>query len=229
MSQSIEKYGLTPPAVLHYAGVLESPVLLAHAIAATPEDIDLLKDHDVAVAQCPKTYMKLAMGTAPVRQFRAAGIKVGLGTDGAMSSNTLDVLEQLRLLCLDQKQAAKAATAFPLQEGLDIVFRGGAQALRLPRAGELAVGKLADVVLLRQDGAHLFPRHNALANLVYSSRASDVDTVICNGKLLMLRGRLLTIDVQDVMAEVNMRLKRLAQRTAGKRVASYPGNGAHGQ
>ena len=221
--QSVEKYGLTPLGVLEFAGVLDVPTLLAHCIAATPDDIALLKGRDVAIAQCPKTYMKLGMGTAPVRDFRAAGINVGLGTDGAVSSNTLDVLEQLRLLCLDQKQAAKDATLLTLQEGLDIAFRGGAQALRLPQAGELAVGKLADVVLLRQDGPHMFPRHNGLANLAYSARASDVDTVICNGKLLMLRGRLLTIDVPHVMAEITTRLKRLNQRVAGKRVATYAG------
>ncbi|HEY3343150.1 MAG TPA: amidohydrolase [Anaerolineae bacterium] len=219
--QSMEKYGLTPLGVLEFAGVLDVPTLLAHCIAATPDDIAMLKDHDVVIAQCPKTCMKLGMGTAPVRDFRAAGIKVALGTDGAASSNTLDILEQLRLLCLDQKQAAKDPTLFTLQEGLDIAFRGGAQALRLPLAGELAVGKLADVVLLRQEGAHLFPRHDGLANLVYSARASDVDTVICNGKLLMLRQRLLTIDLQHVMAEINGRLKRLNQRVADKRVATY--------
>ena len=221
VQQSIDKYGLTPVGVLEYAGVLERPTLLAHCIAATPDDIAMLKDHDTAIAQTPKTYMKLGMGTAPVRDFRAAGIKVALGTDGAVSSNTLDILEQLRLLCLDQKQAAKDPTIFTVQDGLDVAFCGGAQALRLPQAGELAEGKLADVVLLRQDGAHLFPRHNGLANLVYSSRASDVDTVICNGKLLMLRGRLLSVDLQHVKAEINTRLKRLNQRVAGKRVATY--------
>jgi 5-methylthioadenosine/S-adenosylhomocysteine deaminase len=219
--QSIEKYGLTPVGVLEYAGVLDHPTLLAHCIAATPDDIALLKGRDVAIAQCPKTYMKLGMGTAPVRDFRAAGIKVGLGTDGAASSNTLDILEQLRLLCLDQKQAAHDPTALGVQEGLEIAFCGGAQALRLAQAGELAEGKLADVVLLRQDGAHLFPRHDGPANLVYSARASDVDTVICNGQLLMLRGRLLTINMQRVKAEINTRLKRLNQRVDGKRVATY--------
>ena len=88
------------------------------------------------------------------------------------------------------------------------------------RAGELAEGKLADVVLLRQDGAHLFPRNNGLANLVYSSHASDVDTVICNGKLLMLRGRLLSVDLQHVKAEINTRLKRF-EPARGRQARRY--------
>ena len=220
---SLKRYGVTPPQMLRECGVLDVPTLLAHGIGITSEDIALLKDYDVAVAQCPKTYLKLAMGTAPVQAFRAAGIKVGLGTDGVVSSNTLDVLEQMRILALDQKQAAQDSMFMPLQEVLDIAFRGSAQAVRQHDIGELAVGKLADVVLLRQDGPHVFPRHDALANLVYSHKSSDVDTVICNGKVLMQHGRLLSIDVNRVKREVSARLSRLNQRVAAKRIATYPG------
>jgi 5-methylthioadenosine/S-adenosylhomocysteine deaminase len=219
---SLERYGLTPPQMLHKAGVLEVPTLLAHGIGITNEDISLLKGFDVAVAQCPKTYLKLAMGTAPVKAFREAGIKVGLGTDGVVSSNTLDVLEQMRVLALDQKQAAKDSTALPLQDVLNIAFGGSAQAVRQPELGELAVGKWADIALLRQDGAHVFPRYDALANLVYSHKSSDVETVICQGKLLMHRGKLLTIDLDLVKREVGTRLQRLNQRVKEKRLATYP-------
>jgi 5-methylthioadenosine/S-adenosylhomocysteine deaminase len=124
----------------------------------------------VGVAQCAKTYLKLGMGTAPVRAFRAAGLKVGIGTDGVVSSNTIDVLEQMRILALDQKQHAKDSTCMPLQEVLEIAFEGGAACVRMPEIGALAPGKLADIALLRQDGAHVHPRHDALANLVYSHR-----------------------------------------------------------
>jgi 5-methylthioadenosine/S-adenosylhomocysteine deaminase len=219
---SMKRYGVTPPLMLQQAGVLDAPVLLAHGIGITLDDIVMLRDHDVAIAQCPKTYMKLAMSTAPVRAFREAGIAVGIGTDGAVSSNTLDILEQMRLLALDQKQVAKDSTVMPLQDVLDIAFNGGAQSLRLPDIGDLAEGKLADIALLRQDGAHLFPRYDAIANLVYSARAGDVDTVICDGKLLMRRGRLLTIDLPRVKAEITRRLQRLNQRVAEKRLATYP-------
>ena len=223
---SLQRYGQTPPQMLQAAGVLEVPTLLAHGIGITQQDIALLKNFDVAIAQCPKTYLKLAMGTAPVQAFRAAGIKVGLGTDGAVSSNTLDVLEQMRVLALDQKQAAHDSTAMPLQDVLDIAFRGSAQAVRQPQLGELAVGKLADVVLLRQDGPHVFPRYdagtNVLANLVYSHKSSDVDTVICQGKLLLHHGQLLTIDLAQVKREVSSRLNRLNQRVKEKRLATYP-------
>ncbi len=219
---SLKQHGVTPPAMLKRAGVLDVPTLLAHGIGITGDDIALLKDHDVGVAQCAKTYLKLGMGTAPVREFRAAGLKVGIGTDGAVSSNTLDVLEQMRILALDQKQHAKDSTRMPLQEVVDIAFEGGAACLRMPDIGALAPGKLADIALLRQDGAHVHPRHDALANLVYAHRAGDVDTVICNGRPLMRFGRLLTIDLQRVRGEVASRIKRLSQRAHGKRLATYP-------
>ncbi len=222
---SLKQHGLTPPQVLERAGVLDVPTILAHGIGITDDDIAMLRNHDVAVAQCPKTYLKLAMGTAPVQKFRVAGIKVGMGTDGVVSSNTLDILEQMRILALDQKQHARDSTVMPVQDVLDIAFKGGADTLRLPDVGELAVGKLADIALLRQDGAHMFPRYDAVANLVYSARAGDVDTVICNGKLLMRYGRLLTVDLPQVKGEITRRLKRLNQRVAEKRLATYPGNG----
>ena len=222
VTQSLQRYGQTPPEMLRASGVLDVPTLLAHGIGITTTDIGILRDYDVAVAQCPKTYLKLAMGTAPVQDFRAAGLKVGLGTDGAVSSNTLDILEQMRILALDQKQAAKQSTVMPLQDVLDITFRGSAQALRLPDAGELAVGKLADIALLRQDGPHVFPRYDALANLVYSHQSSDVDTVICNGRVLLRGGQLTTINLAEVKREVGARLHRLNQRVAEKRIASYP-------
>jgi 5-methylthioadenosine/S-adenosylhomocysteine deaminase len=219
---SLKQHGITPPMMLKRAGVLDVPTILAHGIGITDDDIAMLEDCDTAVAQCAKTYLKLGMGTAPIQKFRAAGIKVGIGTDGVVSSNTLDVLEQMRILALDHKQASKDSTTLPIQDVLDIAFRGGAQTMRLPDIGEIAVGKIADIALLRQDGAHVFPRYDALANLVYSHRAGDVDTVICNGKMLMRFGRLLTIDLPRVRAEVSFRLKRLNQRAREKRLATYP-------
>ena len=220
---SLKEHGITPPMLLKRAGVLDVPTILAHGIGITPEDIAMLKDHDVAVAQCPKTYLKLAMGSARVREFRAAGIGVGVGTDGVVSSNTLDILEQMRIMALEQKQAAGESTVLPVREVLDIAFSGGARTLRLPEIGALAPGMQADIALLRTDGPHVFPRHDALANLVYSHRAGDVDTVICAGKVLMRFGRLLTIDLKRVRGEVSQRLARLRQRDHDRRLATYPG------
>ena len=111
----------------------------------------------------------------------------------------------------------------PVGEALEIAFQGSARVMRMKAdLGELAPGRLADLALLRQDGAHVFPRYDPAANLVYSSRASDVDTVICNGKVLLHRGQLLTIDKGRIKREIAERIQRLSQRVPGRRIATYP-------
>jgi 5-methylthioadenosine/S-adenosylhomocysteine deaminase len=163
------------------------------------------------------------MGTAPIAQFQEAGIPVGLATDGAVSSNTLDIIEQLRLMVLAQKDAVSDSTAMPVAEALFIAFHGGAQVMKMSNdLGDIVVGKLADITLLRQDDLHTFPRYNPGASLVYSSLSTEVHTVICDGKPLMLDGKLLTIDKDLVKREVSQRLDRLGKRVPGKRIATYP-------
>ena len=220
---SLDQHGVTPVQMLVETGVMDLPTILGHCLYATEDDIRLLAGFSTGIAHAPKTYLKLGMGTAPVLQFREAGIPVGLATDGAVSSNTLDILEQLRLMVLAQKNLAHDSTTMPVDEALDIAFHGGAQVMRMEdELGDIAVGKLADLVLLRQDGLQTFPRIDPAANLVYATRSSDVHTVICDGKVLLLDGELQTIDKDEIKREVRRRLKRLSQRAPGKRIATYP-------
>ncbi|NPA31513.1 MAG: amidohydrolase, partial [Chloroflexi bacterium] len=222
VQRSLEQYGVTPIQMLAETGVLDVPTILAHVLYPTDEDIQRLQRANTGIAHAPKTYLKLGMGTAPLAKFRAAGIPVGLATDGAVSSNTLDILEQMRLMALTQKDAARDPTVMPVPEVLHIAFQGSAQVMQMgDRLGQLAPGKLADITLLRQDGLHTFPRFDAAANLVYSARAGDVHTVICNGQVLLEDGRLLTIDKERVKYEVAARLKRLSRRVPENRIATY--------
>jgi 5-methylthioadenosine/S-adenosylhomocysteine deaminase len=221
---SLDKYGATPVKILADTGVLDVPTILAHCVFPTQEDITLLSGFQASIAHAPKTYMKLGLkNAAPVRAFREAGIPVGLASDGAGSSNTLDILEQMRLMALTQKQSAGDPTVMTVHEVLDTAFSGGAALMQQPdKLGQIAPGRLADIALIRQDGVHNFPRFNPAANLVYSSHASDVDTVICNGKVLMKNRKLLTIDKTRVKQEISARLDRLSQHTSGKKIAVYP-------
>ncbi|MEJ5200702.1 MAG: amidohydrolase [Anaerolineales bacterium] len=220
---SLREYGVTPVRMLKDTGVLDVPTILAHCLFPTDEDIQILADAPTGIAQAPKTYMKAGMGTAPLNKLRATGIPIGLASDGAASNNTLDLYEQARLLALTQKHLAQDPTVMPVGEVLEIAFHGGWQVLRMgDRVGDLQTGKLADIALLRQDGVHVFPRYSPAANLVYSSRASDVDTVICAGKVLMRERQLLTIDKARVKQEIAQRLERLNQRVPGRRIAFYP-------
>jgi 5-methylthioadenosine/S-adenosylhomocysteine deaminase len=220
---SLQQYGISPVQMLADAGVLDVPTILAHCIYPTESDYPLLANASTGIAHAPKTYLKLGSGTAPVRRFYEQDIPVGLATDGAVSSNTLDILEQLRLMVLTQKDAAHDSTVMPVGQALEIAFRGGARVMHKENElGEIAPGKLADLVLLRQNGLSVYPRFNPAANVVFSSRATDVHTVICNGKILLQDGKLLTIDKEQVKREVAARLARLNQRTPGQRIATYP-------
>ena len=220
---SLEQYGMTPVQMLAETGVLEVPTILAHCAFPTDEDIQILRGKPTGVAHAPKTYLKLGSGIPPVLKFRQAGVPVGLATDGAASNNTLDILELLRMMVLAQKDRAGDPTVLPVADALEIAFQGSANVFHMADSlGSLEPGKLADITLLRQDGMHVFPRYDPAANLVFSSRAADVDTVICNGKVLMRGRNLLTIDKSEVKRQVSTRLERLSQRVPGRRIAIYP-------
>ncbi len=220
---NLNQYGVTPVQLLEDTGVLESPTLLAHCRFPTKEDLELMAHRDTGVAHAPKTYLK--MGELPIRlsQFTDMGIPVGLATDGACSSNTLDILEQLRMMALAQKEGFNDPTYMTVAESLEIAFKGSARVLHMANdLGTLEPGKLADIVLMRQDGVHNFPRYNPAANLIYSAKSTDVDTVICNGKVLLRSGQLLTIDKDLVKREISKRLDRLSERVPNRRIAVYP-------
>jgi len=219
---SLEQHSLTPVQLLQETGVFAVPTILAHCAHPTDDDIRIMAGISTGIAHAPKTFLKLGAGIVTLKRFREVGIPVGLASDGAASNNTLDILEQMRLAALLQKHIASDPTVMTVQEVLDLTFHGGARVLRIDALGEIASGKLADLALLRQDGMHTFPRFNPAANLVYSTRSADVDTVICNGKLLMRSGRLLTIDKAEVKQQVNRRLERLTRLVPEKRIALYP-------
>jgi 5-methylthioadenosine/S-adenosylhomocysteine deaminase len=220
---SLKENGITPVQMLEDTGVFEVPTLLAHCRFPTENDLTLLAKKDTGIAISPKTYLKMGEPTVLLKPYIDAGIPLGLATDGAASSNSLDIIEQLRLMVLSQKEVAADPTFMTVADALYIAFQGSARVLRLSSdLGVLESGRFADLVLLRQDGVHIFPQHNLAANLIYSSRSSDVDTVICNGKILLQNGQLMTIDKKIVKREIDNRLKRLSERVPNKRIATYP-------
>jgi len=221
---SLEKRGLTPIQVLRDTGVLSVPTLIAHGCGLLPQDIELLAKHrdHVGIAHAPKTYLKLAMGITPIRALRRAGVSVGLATDGAVSNNTLDVFESLRLMTMMQKHEAMDPEVMPIPEALDIATRGSAKTLgQGDRIGTLAPGYQADIILVDTRGAHWSPPHNLMAGLVYSARASDVDTVMVDGRVILRERRLLSIDKERVLAEVAGTMERMAQRVPEARIQHY--------
>jgi 5-methylthioadenosine/S-adenosylhomocysteine deaminase len=220
--KSLAEYGLTPIEVLKETGVLDAPTILAHLCGATESDLDLLTHYHTGVAHAPKTYLKLAMGFAPITELRKHGIPVGLATDGAVSNNTMDILESLRLMAMTQKERNGQPEVLPMHEALHIATRGSAEVFGMGAdLGALEVGKLADIALIDLSGLHHQPLYNIAASLIYSARASDVQTVICDGQVLMKDRQLLTIDKAEVLEQVRKSMARLS-KASGKQIQSYP-------
>jgi 5-methylthioadenosine/S-adenosylhomocysteine deaminase len=221
---SLDKRGLTPIQVLETTGILEAPTIIAHGCGILPDDIELLKNYSdhVGVAHAPKTYLKLGMGLTPIPALREAGIAVGLATDGAVSNNTLDIFESLRLMAMLQKHEARDPEVMTIPEALDIAFSDSARVLGMAdQIGRLAPGYLADIILVDLQGAHHQPLHSLSASLVYNVRASEVQTVIVDGQVVMRDRRILTLDKAQIIKEVTQSMERLARRVPNKRIQVY--------
>jgi 5-methylthioadenosine/S-adenosylhomocysteine deaminase len=221
---SLQKRGQTPIQVLAQTGILDGPTIIAHGCGLLPQDIDLLRQSPgpVGIAHAPKTYLKLGMGLTPIPALQEAGIPVGLATDGAVSNNTLDVFESLRLMALLQKHEARNPEVMTIPQVLQIATVDSAAVVGLgDKIGQLTPGYLADLILVDLSGAHHQPLHSLTASLVYNTRASDVQTVMVNGQIIMRDRQLLTLDKTEIIRQVNQNMARLAQRVPEKRIQVY--------
>ena len=148
--------------------------------------------------------MKLASGTAPVTKYLAAGVALGLGTDGAASNNDLDMFEAMRQASFLAKHASHDPTAVPAQTALDLATMGGARAMGMERLiGSLEPGKRADLIAVSMSAARQTPSYDAVSHLVYVTRGDDVRSTIVNGKILMKDRQVRTLDRAAVIADAN--------------------------
>lgn len=178
------QYGVSPVVYCEQAGVFDVPVLAAHCVHLTDEDMDILKHHEVSVAHNPMSNLKLASGIASVVKMMEKGINVAIGTDGAASNNNLDMLEEVRIASLLQKNFTSDPTALKAYDALRMVTVAGAKAIGCEgELGEIKEGMLADIVLLNAKSPHLNPLHNVIASIVYAGNGGDVTDVIVNGEL----------------------------------------------
>lgn len=222
--KSRAQLGVTPIEVLRRTGILEQRTLIAHGVGIVADDLPALADvHDhVGVASAPKGYLKSVYATTPIRLLRSAGVPVGLATDGAASNNTLDVWESLLFTALTQKSLEQDALWMPARDALNHATTQSAKALGLEaEIGRLAPGYRADVILVDLTSPHLQPIHDLAATIVYSGRASDVTTTIVGGRVLMRDRVLLTVDVPDVLRQIQPRLGALTDRAHGARLQDY--------
>ena len=186
----VREHGTTPVRYLEKLGFLGPDVIAAHVTHVDEEEADILARRGVTIAHCPCSNMKLASGIFPYKLLHDAGCRITLGTDGDSSNNNLDMREEMKFAALLAKVNSGDPETLPAPEALTVASRNGAVAFGLD-AGEIREGALADALLVRLDDERMQPCHNLVSNWVYAAGSSCIDTVICNGRMLMEGRRLL--------------------------------------
>ena len=211
IEQITKQYGKRPFEYVEDTGLFESPTLAAHCVHLSDDEIAIIKKHHIRVAHNPGSNMKLASGIAPVPRLLREGVTVALGTDGTSSNNNLDMLQEVQLAALLHKVNEYDPLAVPAFEALKMGTEYGAKAVGLDGIGRIAPGAKADIVLVSMKGAAWVPRFNEVSLLVYSGSAADVDTVICDGKVLMQHREILTLDEEKIKYEAQKCAERLTK------------------
>jgi 5-methylthioadenosine/S-adenosylhomocysteine deaminase len=186
VADCIERYKMRPVEYLNTLDFLSPRVIASHCTHLNGTEIELLKKHDVKMVHNPTSNMKLASGRKPYEELKKQGLyhNIALGTDGCASNNNLDMFEEMKIASLLHKLYSGDPTNMPAQEAFELATRNAARIFRL-NAGVISEGKLADILLLDLKNVALVPNHNLISNIVYSASGCCVDTVICDGKILM--------------------------------------------
>ncbi len=213
VEESRSKHGLSPPQYLEKVGLLGPDVLAAHCVWVDAADMALLAARQVGCVHNPSSNMMLASGVAPVIELRAAGVRLGLGTDGpAGSNNDLDMMEEMDLAAKLQKVTRMDPRALGAEQALELATIGGARALHMEaEIGSLEAGKKADLIVLGLGAPHAVPLYQVYSQIVYALKASDVETVVIAGRTVMEERRMLTLAEAEVLAkarEYGARVKR---------------------
>ena len=181
----IAKHGKTPTEYLDSIGYLSSNVIAAHSLWLSERDLDIYAQRGVTAIHNINSNLKLASGYKFLyKEMKQRGINIAMGTDGCASSNNLDMLEAIKTMALVQKAWREDPTVMTLQELMEISSANAAKALGI-NAGRLEKGALADLMLVDTTGLAFVPQISPLANFIYAANSSCIDTLICNGKVLM--------------------------------------------
>ena len=201
VANALEKTGKRPFDRLHELGIVNASLLAVHAVHMNDAEIAIFAESGVNIAHCPRSNLKLASGIAPVTKYCDAGINVAIGTDGAASNNTLDMLSEMRLAALLAKGTTSDPTALSAGDALKMATLDGARALGLAHEiGSIETGKWADLTCVDLSGINSQPVYDPLSQLVYTARADQVTDVWIAGKQQLDNGRLTQIDTDDLLA-----------------------------
>ena len=217
--ESYAKRGMSPVAYLDSLGFLGPDVVAAHCVWFDDKDIAVAASRGVGCVHNPSSNMMLASGTAPVVEMLRGGLRLGLGTDGpAGSNNDLDMMEEIDLAAKLQKVTRLDPRALSAEQALEMATIGGARALHMENEiGSLEPGKKADLILLRTDAPHAVPMYDVVSQVAYSLKASDVETVIVGGRILMEGRRMLTLNEPEILAKARDYSQKVKRSLVGEK------------
>ena len=214
IGQSIAQHGVRPLARLHRLGLVGPNLIAVHAIHLTQEEIALLVQNGSSVAHCPSSNLKFANGFAPVARMLAAGVNIGLGTDGSASNNRLDLFQEMRQAALLAKTLSGDARALPAHRALAMATLDGARALRLDHAiGSIEHGKFADLTAVEFTAPDMLPCYDPVSHLVYAAGRENVSHVWVAGRLLVENRELKNRPKNDLENLVVLWQNRLSMET----------------
>ncbi|MEF9995126.1 MAG: TRZ/ATZ family hydrolase [Burkholderiaceae bacterium] len=214
VDESLATIGVRPLERLERLGLVNERLIAVHAVHLLPAEIELLAARGASVAHCPASNLKLASGFAPVAALRAAGVNVGIGTDGAASNDRLDMMSETRLGALLGKAVIGDAAALPAAEVLECATLAGARALGLETCiGSIEVGKNADLIAIDLEQAETIPLFDPIAQLVYSAGRESVSHVWIDGEPVVQMRQLAKASVKGAESDIN-RLARAWQNKA---------------
>ena len=210
IQQSEKEFGARPMARLQKLGMLGPNLIAVHAVHLTNVEIELMAQNGCHIAHCPASNLKLASGIAPAAKWLSAGINVGLGTDGAASNNSLDIMAEMHLAALLAKGASGDAAAVPAAQALAMSTIYPARALGLDnQIGSIESGKRADLTAIELSSVESAPCYDVISHLVYACGREQVSHVWVDGELLLDNRVLMTIDEQEILAKSRLWRNRI--------------------
>lgn len=199
----------SPVRYLSDCGIFNVPTVAAHCVHIDDEDMDILKEHNVTVATCPKSNAKLASGICPVSDLLEKGVNVAIGTDSVASNNNLNMVEEMRFFNLLQKAIYRDSTIITPAQTLYAATRAGAIGQGREDCGMIKEGFKADLVVMDIDNPYMKPCYNALYNLIYSASGSDVVLTMVDGRVLYKDGEYPLMDIEKISYEFEQHRQRI--------------------
>ncbi|MCD5414745.1 MAG: 5'-deoxyadenosine deaminase [Clostridiales bacterium] len=210
-----EDRGMRNIVYLDKLGLTGENLILAHCIWLDEEEMKIIAATGTKVAHCPNSNLKLASGIAKIPELISMNANISLAADGAPCNNNLDMFSEMRTAALIQKGRLLNPTVMPAEKVFELATLGGARAMRMEgKLGSIEEGKLADIVIIDLNSVHCVPNdeNNIVSKLVYSAKASDVETTIINGKIVMDKRKIKTLNENEIKKEANRIIKNQVDR-----------------